>query len=72
MKNIPWLLFCVLLCTPLCPLSICMLKSEPPLPWDDRLPGIGASLGAQLVKNPPAIQKTQVESLGQKDPLEKG
>ena len=26
----------------------------------------------QLVKNPPAIQKTQVQSLGQEDPLEKG
>ena len=26
----------------------------------------------QWVKNPPAIQKTQVQSLGQEDPLEKG
>ena len=26
---------------------------------------------AQMVKNPPAMQKTQVQSLGQKDPLEK-
>ena len=26
---------------------------------------------AQLVKNPPAIQKTQVQSLGQEHPLEK-
>ena len=30
------------------------------------------SLGAQLVKNLPAIQETQVQSVGQKDPLEKG
>ena len=27
---------------------------------------------AQLVKNPPAIQETQVQSLGWEDPLEKG
>ena len=32
----------------------------------------GASLVAQMVKNPPAMQKTQVRSLGQEDPLEKG
>ena len=32
----------------------------------------GASLVAQLVKNPPAMQETQVESLGQEDLLEKG
>ena len=31
-----------------------------------------ASLVTQLVKNPPAMQETQVPSLGQKDPLEKG
>ena len=31
-----------------------------------------ASLVAQLVKNLPAIQKTQVQFLGWKDPLEKG
>ena len=31
-----------------------------------------ASLAAQLVKNPPAAQKTPVWFLGQKDPLEKG
>ena len=31
-----------------------------------------ASLIAQLVKNPPAIQETQVQFLGLKDPLEKG
>ena len=31
-----------------------------------------ASLVAQTVKNPPAMQKTWVHSLGQEDPLEKG
>ena len=28
--------------------------------------------GAQLVKNPPAMQETQIHSLDQADPLEKG
>ena len=31
-----------------------------------------ASLMAQMVKNLPAVQDTQIQSLGQKDPLEKG
>ena len=31
-----------------------------------------ASLVAQTVKNLPAMQETQVRSLGQEDPLEKG
>ena len=31
-----------------------------------------ASLGAQLVKNPPAMQETWVQSLSWEDPLEKG
>ena len=31
-----------------------------------------ASLVAQMVKNLPATQVTQVRSLGQEDPLEKG
>ena len=31
-----------------------------------------ASLVAQLVKNLSAVQKTQVQSLDQEDPLEKG
>ena len=31
-----------------------------------------ASLVAQMVKNPPATQETQVSSLGWEDPLEKG
>ena len=32
----------------------------------------GASLIAQLVKNPPAMQETLVRFLGWEDPLEKG
>ena len=32
----------------------------------------GASLVAQLVKNLPTVQETQVQTLGQEDPLEKG
>ena len=32
----------------------------------------GASLVAQTVKNPPAMQETQVQALGQEDPLGKG
>ena len=32
----------------------------------------GASLIVQLVKNPPAMQETLVQFLGQEDPLEKG
>ena len=32
----------------------------------------GASLVAQLVKNPPVMQETLVRFLGQEDPLEKG
>ena len=31
-----------------------------------------ASLVAQMIKNLPAMQETQVQSLGQEDPLEKG
>ena len=31
-----------------------------------------ASLITQMVRNPPGMQKTQVRSLGQEDPLEKG
>jgi len=33
---------------------------------------IRASLVAQLVKNPPAMQETPVQFLGREDPLEKG
>ena len=31
-----------------------------------------ASLVAQIVKNLPAVQETQVQSLGQEDPLQEG
>ena len=31
-----------------------------------------ASLVARVVKNPPTLQETGVQSLGQEDPLEKG
>ena len=34
--------------------------------------GLGASLIAQLVKNPPAVQVIWVRFLGWEDPLEKG
>ena len=34
--------------------------------------GIWASLVAQLIKNPPAMQETLVHFLGWEDPLEKG
>ena len=33
---------------------------------------VGASPGGSVVKNPLAKQQTQVQSLGQEDPLEKG
>ena len=58
-------------------------KSEDPssIPGSGRSIGEGigyplqysrASLVAQLVKNPPAMQKIWVQSLGWEDPLEKG
>ena len=31
----------------------------------------GVSLAAQLIKNPPAMQETSIQFLGQEDPLEK-
>ena len=37
-----------------------------------RIPCIGASLVAQMVKNLPVIWETRVQSLGQEDPLEMG
>ena len=58
------------------------MHEEPILiPGSERSPGKGisyplqyswASLGAQMVKNLPAIQETQVWSLGWEDPLAKG
>ena len=38
---------------------------------DEKFP-IWASLITWLVKDPPAMQETQVQFLGQEDPLEKG
>ena len=38
--------------------------------WLSNIP-YWASLVAQMAKNPPAVQETQVWSLGQEDPLEK-
>ena len=32
---------------------------------------MGVPLVAQMVKNPPAVQETWVQSLGQEDPLER-
>ena len=43
-------------------------EAEAPIP----LLSLWASLVAQLVKNPPAVQETWVQSLGWEDPLEKG
>ena len=38
----------------------------------NHLQSFRASLVAQTVKNPPAMQETQVQSLGQEDALEEG
>ena len=38
----------------------------------DALKKFQSSLVAQLVRNPPAMQETWVQSLDQEDPLEKG
>ena len=38
----------------------------------ERLENGGLRIGAQLVKNLPAMQETPVRFLGQEDPLEKG
>ena len=40
--------------------------------WGKGVSHSGASLVAQLVKNPPAMQETPVRFLGREDPLEKG
>ena len=42
------------------------------LDLDDYKQVWGASLVAQLVKNPPAMRETWVQSLDWEDPLEKG
>ena len=56
------------------------MRDPDSIPGSGRSPGEGigylfqsswASLVAQLVKNPPAIRETWVQSLGWEDPLEK-
>ena len=61
--------------------SSCNTQDPSLIPGLERSPGEGkgyplqyswASLVAQMVNNLPAMQETQVQSLGQEDPLEKG
>ena len=61
--------------------SACNAGDPSLIPWFGRFTeqGLGcplqyswASPVAQLVKNPPVIQETRVQSLGWEDPLEKG
>ena len=61
--------------------SVCNAGDPSSIPGQGRSPGEGigyllqyswASVVAQLVKNPPAMWETWVQSLGWKDPLEKG
>ena len=61
--------------------SICNAGDPGSIPGSGRSSGEGigdplqyswASLVAQLVKNPPTMQETLVQFLGQEDPLEKG
>ena len=61
--------------------STCNAGDPGSIPGSGRSPGEGigyplqyswTSLVAQLVKNPPAMQETPVQFLGQEDPLEKG
>ena len=40
--------------------------------FEGKTDSFGASLVAQVVKNPPAVQETQVQSHGREDPLKKG
>ena len=63
------------------PANVGDARNEGLIPGSGRFPGEGigyplqwswASLVAQLVKNPPAMQETWVRSLGWEDPLEKG
>ena len=49
------------------------LVVEEIVPWKEKVKYIiRASLVAQVVKNPPALQETPVRFLGQEDPREKG
>ena len=61
--------------------STCNTGDPSSIPWLGRFAGEGtgypfkyswASLVAQLVKNPPAMRETLVQSLGWEDPMEKG
>ena len=61
--------------------SVCNAGDPGSIPRSGRSSGEGigyplqyswASLVAQLIKNPPAIQETWVQSLGWEEPLEKG
>ena len=61
--------------------STCNARDPGSIPGSGRFPGEGlgyplqyswASLVAQTVKNPPAMQETRVWSLGWEDPLEEG
>ena len=61
--------------------SACNAGDPVLIPGSGRSPGEGigyplqyswASLVAQMVKNPPAMGETQVQFLGQEDPLEEG
>ena len=55
------------------PGSCCSGKNRVETPsFASKLLGKWASLVAQLVKNPPTMQKTWVQSLGWEDPLEEG
>ena len=61
--------------------SACKVGDPSSIPGSERSPGEGigyplqyswASLLARLVKNPPAMRETPVQSLDWEDPLEKG
>ena len=49
-----------------------ILVPEGGMIWENSIETDTSSLGAQLVKNPPAMQETWVWSLGQEDALEEG
>ena len=52
------------------PAQVIVISTQLPLSGSSYIPS-RASLVAQMVKNLPAMQETQVQSLGQEDPLEK-
>ena len=55
-------------------LSDLSYSSTPPIGWYLSVPHrlTGAFLVVQVVKNPPAMRESWVQSLGWEDPLEKG